>query len=118
VFLIGIDYIPVLIANGTAISAATPLGAKTLVGLSMPAAWTAAGLSFQVSPDGGTTWQELVDTTGAAISFTVAAATFMQVTPSSWRGVNMIKVRSGTSGSPVNQGADRTLTLAVRPEMI
>lgn len=117
-FLIGIDYIPVLIANGTSLSAGIPLGAKTLVGLGMSAAWTAAALTFQVSQDGGTTWLELVDTTGAAISFTVAAGTAMAVTPASWRSINMIKVRSGTSGAPVNQGADRTLTLAVRPEMI
>jgi hypothetical protein len=33
------------------------------------------------------------------------------VDPAIWRGVNQIKVRSDTLASPVNQTADRALTL-------
>lgn len=116
-FLIGIENVPALIANGSALSAGIPLGAKSLVGISMPAAWTAAALTFQVSPDGGTTYQELVDATGAAISFTVAAGTFIQLSSAAWLGINMLKVRSGTSGAPVNQAADRTIGLIIRYAM-
>lgn len=102
--------VSVLIANGTALSAQVNLGAKMLVGIHMPASWTAAGLSFQVSPDGGTTWNEM-QTISAAVAITAAAAQYIAVDPSTWRGANCIKVRSGTLASAVNQGADRTLTL-------
>lgn len=112
---VNIDYITATIISGTALSAAVPLGASTLTAISMPSGWDAAGLSFQGSPDGGTTWQEIVDTTNTAISFTVAAGTFIQVPSANWYGMNMIKVRSGTSGSPVNQTATRALTLICRP---
>jgi hypothetical protein len=32
-----------------------------------------------------------------------------------WIGVRYMKVRSGTSGTPVNQGGARTITLVVQP---
>ena len=51
---VGITLNSALIAAGTALSGPVPLGALTLVGISMPAAWTAAPLTFQVSPDGVT----------------------------------------------------------------
>ena len=120
-FSIGITLNPATILSGTALSGPVALGAFSLVGISMPAAWTAAALTFQVSPDGGTTWQELVDNTGAAISITAAAGTFIMLVgePSyDWRGINMIRVRSGTVGVPVNQAADRVVNIITRSEML
>jgi hypothetical protein len=95
-------------------SAAVPLGAKTLHGIALPAGWDAAALTFQVSADGGTTWLEM-QSISAVVSYTVAAGQYIAIDPALWRGINMIKVRSGTSGAPVNQTADRTLNLIVRP---
>jgi hypothetical protein len=120
-FSIGITLNPATILSGTSLSGPVALGALTLVGISMPAAWTAAALTFQVSPDGGATWQELVDNAGAAISITAAAATFIMLIGEAsfnWRGINMIQVRSGTVGVPVNQGADRIVNLITRSEML
>lgn len=111
---IGLTQTSVTIANGTSLSAAVPIGDKVPVGIAMPAGWDAAGLSFQVSVDGGTSWNELYDTSGNAISFTVAASRYVYMDPTVWIGINMIKIRSGTSGSPVNQTADRVLTLVSR----
>jgi hypothetical protein len=110
----GLEPIVATIASGTALSAAVPLGAKTLHGIAMSAGWDAAALTFQVSYDGGTTFQEM-QSTSAVVSYTAAAAQFIAIDPAIWRGINMIKVRSGTSGAPVNQTADRTLNLIVRP---
>lgn len=112
---IGIDVINATVANGTALSAEVDLGAKALVGIAMPAAWTAAAMTFQVSADGGATWLELTTTAGAAVNYTVANGQFIAVDPAQWKGINAVKVRSGTSGVPVNQGADRTIGLVVRP---
>ncbi len=60
------------IVSGQAVSGDVDLASGTLVGIVMPEAWTAAGLTFQVSVD-GSTWSELFDAAGNAISYTVAA---------------------------------------------
>jgi hypothetical protein len=109
-----LDNFPILIANGQSLSAAVPLGADTLVGIVMPAAWTAAALTFLVSADGGASFQSLFNDAGTEVSVTVTAAEFVAIDPKYYRGANFIKVRSGTSATPVAQGADRALTLVGR----
>jgi hypothetical protein len=121
VFLIGLTLTPATIAAGASQSGPVSLGALTLVGISMPAAWTTAALTFQVSPDGGTTWQELYDGAGNEITITGAAGQFLILPPFpsyDWRGVNMLQVRSGTAGSPVNQVAQAIINLVTRQEQI
>jgi hypothetical protein len=120
-FLIGLTLNPAAIGAGQSLSGQVSLGAFTLVGISMPATWTAALLTFQVSPDGGTTWQELYDDSGNEIEITAGAGTFIMLSnrPNyDWRGINMVKVRSGTLGSPVNQVAAATVNLVTRSEQI
>jgi len=109
---IGLEQITATIASGTSLSPATGLGAKTLVGIAMPAGWDAASLTFQISIDGGTTWLEMAAFSAGIVA---SASNFISVDPTYWRGLNNIKVRSGTSGAAVNQTADRVLTLLVRP---
>ena len=112
---IGLDQITVTIAISTSLSAEIGTGAKTIVGIAMPASgWDSAVLSFQVSVDGGKTWLELYDTTGTEVSFVAAAGQYIQVDPVLFAGINDIKVRSGTSASAVTQTAARTLTLVCR----
>jgi hypothetical protein len=109
------------IAAGASLSDAVSLGALTLVGISMPAVWTAADLTFQVSPDGGTTWQELYDGAGNALTVKTGAGQFVipLADPSYvWRGINMVKVRSGTAGAPVVQVVAAVVNLVTRSEML
>jgi len=101
---------PVTISNGTSLSPAISIGNGLLVGIAMSAGWDAASMTFQVSYDGGTTFQEM-QSSSAAISFTVALGQFIAVDPTLWRGVNTLKVRSGTAAAPVNQTADRIINL-------
>lgn len=106
-------YTNVLIANGTSLSGPVDLGEQKLIGIAMPAAWTAAGLSFQGSND-NVTYTDLVDAAGAVLARTVGASQFSLVS-----GLDLpryIKVRSGTLAVPVNQGADRTLQLTLEQE--
>ena len=120
---ININPYPVTISPGQSLSAAVGMGADTLVGISMPAAWVAAALTFQVSID-GETWQELYADTGTEVTIpsTAAAAGQFIVLPTFpsyiWRGVNLLKVRSGTAGAPVVQTAGATITLIGRPEIM
>lgn len=104
----------VLIANGTSLSALIEIGAGELVGIIVPNGWTAANLSFQGSVD-GTNFFNLYDNFGAEIGVTVPVLTgcFLAWDPSVKAPI-YLKIRSGTLGTPVNQGADRTLTAVIR----
>ena len=107
--------IPVTIANGTSLSAAIDLSAYRAFAISMPAAWTTASLTFQASVD-GINYFNVYDDTGVEVTATVAASQYVVVSaPVKMLGVRWIKVRSGTSGTPVNQGADRIVTIVGVP---
>lgn len=105
------------ITSGAAVSAEIDLGDKTLLGIAMPAAWDAAHLTFQVSVDGGVSFQEMFTSAAAAVDITVAASQYFAIDPAMWRGVNCLKLRSGTLAVPVNQTADRLITLVTKPVM-
>ena len=112
-----LDAIPVAIGSGAAISAQINIGQKTPVAIAVPANWTTAALSFQASGDGGATFGELLDATATAVSvssITGGAYTVIQLDPTKWRGINCLKVRSGSSGAPVNQTNSVTLQLLTR----
>lgn len=102
------------ILSGASISTTLPLQMRQVVGIQMPAAWTAAGLSFTASAD-GSTFSTLVDPYGVEIVLTVAASQFILIPPDSLGGMVALRLRSGTSAAAVNQGADRAITVVARP---
>lgn len=108
-----IEFQTATIAASGSLSAEVPLGEKTLVGIVMPAAWTAAGITFQATAD-DVNFSELYDGAGNEITLTAAAGQFIQVDPTKWRGITGVKVRSGTAASPVNQTVQAVLTLITR----
>lgn len=95
--------------GGDANNGIIDLRAKSLVGLQMPSAWTAAALTFSVSMDGGTTYNDLYDDTMTERSIAVVASRAITVDPTKFMGCTHLKIRSGTGASAVNQGAARTL---------
>lgn len=110
----------VIIANGQSLSSELDLRNHELCGFEMPAAWTAAGISFQScgrSDGTGPTLQEtflnVVDQAGAAITITaVAAGNFILLSSTltdQLRGLARTKLRSGTNAVPVNQGQAVTI---------
>src|SRR5579862_8527110 len=113
-----IDNISASIASGQSSSAEVDIGGKSLVGIQIPANWTTAGLSFQASIDGGTTWGEV--TTVAGTPYAVGSLTggtltyFVAIDPTTLRGAQAIRIRSGTQASPVNQANAVSLTLVTR----
>jgi hypothetical protein len=111
---IGLSIIQAAIAAGQSLSSEVDLGAQTLVGIAMPATWVAASLTFQFSVDGGTTWIEAYSSAGVETTFTVAAGQYIQIDPTTLRGVNALKVRSGTSASPVVQTGGASLSLIAK----
>jgi hypothetical protein len=108
-----IDLQTATIANGTALSPECMLGQKSLVGIIVPTSWTSASLTFQVTVD-DVNFFEMVDETGAAIKYNVAAGQYIAIDPARWLGVTGIKLRSGTLAAPVNQTAAAALTIVTR----
>src|SRR5262245_61135060 len=73
-------FLDVTIPNGQSLSPAIDLARLTLVGILMPAAWTAAAITFQASPD-GVVFGALFDKTGevSVASASAAAGQFVQL---------------------------------------
>lgn len=82
---------------------------KSLVGIQLPATWTAAALTFSASMDGGTTYNDLYDDTLTERSIAVVASRTITLDPTKFMGCTHIKFRSGTGATPVNQAAGRTI---------
>ena len=106
------------ILNGASLSSEIDTMGGTLGGIIMPSAWTASDkISFQVSATSGGTFVDLYDDANSEVYISGVAASkgisfdtiALKIAP--WR---FIKIRSGLTGAAVNQGADRTLELAMK----
>ena len=108
----------VVIASAASLSGTVQLqgGRFQLVAIQMPAAWTAASLTFAVSFDGTT----FVPLHWAGAEYTIlaaggaAASLGVSLEPSAFAGWPFVRVRSGTAATAVNQGAERTLQVLTR----
>ena len=104
------------IANGASLSGAVDVtsfidvGNPSPVGIIMPASWTTADLTFQASQN-CSTYTNLYDALGNEYTVKAAASRFILLDRTAFVGFRCFKIRSGTSGSPVNQGAQRILTV-------
>lgn len=112
--------VPVIIANGGSLSGAADItayiqqGNPKPVGILMPAAWTTAGITVQASEDGVNYYNVFTQGGTEYTVTTPAASEYIILTASDLAGANYLKLRSGTSGSPVNQGAARTLQILLK----
>lgn len=108
----------VTIANGASVSGEIDLSKTCLIGLVMPAAWTTAAVTIEVSVDGGATYTGLAyDDTGTqcnSIASPVAGSAYA-LSLSGLLPYGTARIRSGTTATPVNQGADRTIQIITRP---
>jgi hypothetical protein len=105
------------IASGASLSGSISCPG-TLAGIQMPAAWTTASLTFQVSLD-GSTFTNVYDKNGneyTVLSTSSVASQYVIIPPADTVGWKYIKVRSGSSGSPVTQtrtnGTNLTLSFS------
>jgi hypothetical protein len=103
------------IANGASLSGAIDLGQSRAARIVMPAAWTAADLTVQTSYD-GVTYNNLYNSDGTEYTIKAAASRSILLSLVDFIGIRFLKLRSGTSGTPVNQGADRVLTVLTVPQ--
>lgn len=99
--------------GGTFATSGLNLAGLIPTGILMPSAWTAAALTAQVSADNAT-WSDLFDRNGIEVTFQAAASRYIVIEPSLLTGTLLFRLRSGTSAVPVNQAADRDLTIFFR----
>lgn len=114
--LVDVNYadLSTTIANGASLSSPITLDRRPILSVLIPAGWDDADMTFQVSMD-GITYYELVDEDGAAVTLAVAASKMVRLTNlDQWAGYNYLKMRSGTSGTPVTQSGAVTIYLTVR----
>ena len=107
------------IADDASLSVEVDLGAgRILCAIDMPADWTAANLTFQASYNTGGTFDNLYDQYGTEKTIIAAEDRYIALDdPAFWMGVRYLKVRSGTSGTPVVQDrvGGTTVQLVTKP---
>lgn len=102
--------------GATGLSIAVDLYDLTPVGLRTSTDWTNADITFQLSYD-NTTYVNMYESDGTEYTVTVTdtdEACYICLDPADFSGAKYIKVRSGTAGTPVEQGDARTLYLYTR----
>jgi hypothetical protein len=111
-----VELIPISLstaANGQ--SGVIDMTGCVLIGVQMSTAWTAAGITFLAATAETGTFHSVFGSTGDEITLSADASRFINVSPLTSVGYRWLRVRSGTSGTPVAQAAARTLTLVTRP---
>lgn len=105
------------IANAASVSDVACLNGVAIIGIIMPAAWTAAALTVEVSAD-GTNFTGLAynDAGGQCNSIaTPAPGSAYAFSLAGLLPYRYVRLRSGTTAAPVNQAADRIITVITRP---
>jgi hypothetical protein len=105
----------VTITASEALSTAVELGGGRLVGIIMPAVWTAASITLQGSVD-GSTYYDVFDKAGARVTLVAVATNYVTFTIENGYFLPFIKLRScavGDATTDVNQAATRVLTLII-----
>jgi hypothetical protein len=102
------------IAESGNLSGAIDLKLHTVVMIVMPPSWVTANLTFQCSVDGGA-YTNVYEVDGTEWTVTAAASRAIQIAPEDLTGCGFIKIRSGTSGSPVTQTSAAVFLVLTRP---
>lgn len=103
------------IANGQTVSNAVDLNERVLTAIIMPAAWTAADITFQASNIATGTFKPVKKGDGSVtpiIAYTIktpAADDYITLDPDAFAGIRYLKVVSSAA-----QGAERVITLLGR----
>ncbi|MDR3591568.1 MAG: hypothetical protein P4N41_18080 [Negativicutes bacterium] len=105
-----------VIAAGVAVSNEIDLEGYQMAGIEMPSDWDTANLTFQAASMSGGNYRDLYNDGGNEVLLVAAAGRFVSVSSAalSLAPLRFIKIRSGSTGTPVNQSAQRTLTLSLK----
>lgn len=107
------------IASGTSVSNVIDLSFHVLVGFVMPSVWTTAAIDIEVSIDGVNFFSNTYDSLGTLIGVytTPVVSSGYAVDALALIPYNFVRFRSGTTATPVNQAATRSISVITRPFM-
>lgn len=112
-----ITLVNLTILDTASLSEATPdLVGNAVVGFEMPADIdSATTITFQATGEPKGTYKDVYDAGGSELSVTVDVDRHIPADPINFASCRFLKVRLGTSGTPVAATADRVLSVIVRP---
>jgi len=113
-FICAWEAFPSLIASGASLTNTINLAGLRLFAIAIPDGWTAADLTFQMSLDAGETWINLYDQNGVEVTVVANGSTYVSLDPVTFSPIQYLRVRSGSSTTPVAQTAERSLKLILR----
>lgn len=97
---------------GSSLSEEVDLRFTRLFGISMPNVWTTANITIQVRRNEDTVWRDLHHDDGQEYTITASGDRHINIRwPGSLFGIRYIRLRSGTSATPVAQAAETKLNL-------
>ena len=104
-----------VIGSGESLSDAQHINNGALVGFFIPANWTAADITFAVGRTEAGAFAPMRDAEGTEVTITgFSAGDYIALPAGAFHGIEFLKIRSGAAGSPVNQGAERSVVLVIR----
>jgi hypothetical protein len=99
---------------GESLSSGIDISAGDIVRITCPVGWTPANLTFQVSSDGASGFNDLYDSAGNEITVVVRGDNSAIIVRDPWsKTINFIKFRSGSAQHPVPQDAERQFAVAI-----
>ena len=107
------------ILNGASQSGTIDLRDYAIAAIVMPAGWDAAAITFLASATAGGTFAAVYDDAGTEVSITSVNAVAGRVIVNKTileqlAGLRFVKIRSGVAATPVNQTADRSITVMLK----
>jgi hypothetical protein len=107
------------IPNGQSLSGAIDLSDYALAGLIIPAAWTAASITFVAAESQGGAYGPVYDDAGTEVTIASASVVASRVIVNKavleqLAALRWVKIRSGTASAAVNQGADRAIIVLLK----
>lgn len=109
-----IAYQALTIANGDSQTEELNTLGFVPVAIKTPAVWSAANFTFLGCEVTAGTYCPVTDDAGTEYTVVAAASKWIILNPSAFASHQFIKLRSGTSSVPVNQGGARTVIVVLR----
>jgi hypothetical protein len=99
---------------GESLSSGVDCSAGTIVRITTPGNWTPANITFQISTDGASGYNDLFNAKGEEVTIVCRGGNSAILIAEPWtKAINFIKFRSGTREHPVAQKEGRLFAIAI-----
>ncbi|MCL2468825.1 MAG: hypothetical protein FWF24_01150 [Alphaproteobacteria bacterium] len=96
-YISALETISLVMPAGSAPSDPVNLGGLRLFAIALSSAFTACSLTFQMSPDDGQSWFDLLDQNGQEVTATALPSSCVVLEPKQFACLKHIRIRCGTA---------------------